>query len=143
VNHTVGLFIEGTVAVLLLVTIGYCFLLDRRLRRLRADEHVLRAGIAELITATDMAERAIGGLKVTVADCDRTLGERLRAAERFSAAIERQLAAGDTVLRRLSQIAAAGRSPQPEPPPTTARTTLAAAQAFAARPRTRGGDAAA
>jgi hypothetical protein len=145
VSHTVGLFIEGTVAILLLITIGYCYLLDRRLRRLRADEHMLRAGIAELITATETAERAIGGLKLTVADCDRTLGERLRAAERFSAEIERQLAAGEKVLRRISQIAAASRSPQPpsEPPSTPARATLAAAQAFAARARTRGGDAAA
>ncbi|MEP3301507.1 MAG: chemotaxis protein, partial [Roseibium sp.] len=34
----VGMIIEGLVAVLLLVTIGYCFTLNRRLQRLRADE---------------------------------------------------------------------------------------------------------
>lgn len=144
-SHTTGLLIEGTVAVLLVITVGYCFLLDRRLRRLCADEHSLRAGIAELIAATATAERAIAGLKLTVADCDRTLGERLRAAERFSAEIGHQLAAGETLLRRISQIAAAGRSPQPAPPPpsSNARNALAAAQAFAARARTHGGDAAA
>lgn len=156
-NHLMGLFIEGTVAVLLLVTIAYCILLDRRLRRFRADEQALKGTIAELITATEIAERAIGGLKVTVRDCDQNLGERLRAAERFSADMEQQLAAGDQLLRRIAQIAAAGRPaqpaqpaqpaapmlpPQPMPSPTT-QATLAAAQAFAERARTRTGDIAA
>ena len=40
--------------------------------------------IAELITATEIAERAIAGLKATVREADETLGERLKAAERFS-----------------------------------------------------------
>ena len=90
----IGLIIEGTVAILLVVTIGYCMVLERRLRRLRADEESLRAVIAELITATEIADRAIGGLKVTVRECDQNLGERLRTAERFSADIGRQLEAG-------------------------------------------------
>ncbi len=145
-THFMGLFIEGTVAVLLLVTIGYCMMLDRRLRRFRADEQSLKGTIAELITATEIAERAIGGLKVTVRDCDQNLGERLRAAERFSAEMEQQLAAGDALLRRISQIATAGRPAQPAPPaapsPNT-QATLAAAQAFAERARTRTGDLAA
>ena len=64
-SHSFGLVIESLVAVLLLLTIGYCMLLNRRLKRLRADEQSMRAMIAELITATEIAERAIGGLKVT------------------------------------------------------------------------------
>jgi hypothetical protein len=149
VNHMIGLIIEGTVAILLMVTIGYCVVLERRLRRLRADEESLRAVIAELITATEIADRAIGGLKVTVRECDQNLGERLRAAERFSASIEGQLAAGEDVLRRLSQIAAAGRSAPPAPPAqpgaggASAQSTLAAAQALVERARTRTGDRAA
>ena len=43
---------------------------------------------------------------------DETLGERLRAAERFSADIDSQVAAGEEVLSRLVQIAAA-RLPEP------------------------------
>ena len=59
-NHLFGLVIEGLVAVLLIVTIGYCILLNKRLQRLKADEQSLKATIAELITATEIAERAIG-----------------------------------------------------------------------------------
>jgi Domain of unknown function (DUF6468) len=148
VNHYIGLFIEGTVAVLLVVTIGYCFILDRRLRRFRADENLLKATIGELITATEIAERAIAGLKITVRECDQNLGDRLRAAERFCADIEQQIEAGDAVLRRLSQIAAAGRPAPPAPPApsvpsTNTQSTLAAAQAFVERSRGRSGDLAA
>jgi hypothetical protein len=152
VNHFFGLFIEGTVAVLLVVTIGYCFLLDRRLRRFRADENLFKATIGELITATEIAERAISGLKLTVRECDQNLGERLRAAERFCADIEQQITAGDAVVRRLSQIAAAGRPAPPAPavpsakppvPNTNPQSALAAAQALVERTRSRSGDLAA
>jgi hypothetical protein len=145
VNHLIGLFVVGTVAILLLVTIGYCFLLERRLRRFRANEQSLRATIGELITATEIAERAIGGLKVTVRECDQNLGERLRAAERYCADLDAQLAAGETVLRRISQIAAAGR-PAPAPasmPVLNTQSTLAAAHALVERTRMRSGDVAA
>ena len=147
-NHYLGIFIEGTVAVLLVVTIGYCFILDRRLRRFRADENLLKATIGELITATEIAERAIAGLKLTVRECDQNLGDRLRAAERFSAEIEQQIAVGDTLLRRISQIAAASRPAQPaQPAPlvpnTNTQSTLAAAQALVDRARSRSGDLAA
>jgi hypothetical protein len=150
-NHYLGLFIETTVAILLVITIGYCYVLDRRLKRFRADEIMLKATIGELITATEIAERAIAGLKLTVRDCDQNLGERLRAAERFSVDIEQQIAAGDSVLQRISQIAAVGRGAapsQPAPPAAPApvsatQSTLAAAQAFMERARNRSGDLAA
>jgi hypothetical protein len=133
--------IESLVAILLLLTIGHCVLLNRRLRRLKADEHALKATISELLTATEIAERAIGGLKLTVRDCDQTLGERLRNAERFSADIDRQILAGEEILSRLSQIVAAGRPVQEAvAPPAVAHNTkavVAAAQAFADRTRAR------
>jgi hypothetical protein len=148
VNHYLGLYIEATVAVLLMITIGYCYILDRRLKRFRSDEILLKATIGELITATEIAERAIAGLKLTVRDCDQNLGDRLRLAERFSVDIEQQIAAGASVLQRISQIAAASRPAQPAqpaPPVPTSNTqsTLAAAQAFVERARNRSGDLAA
>jgi len=141
----IGLLIESTVAILLVITIVYCVLLERRLRRLRADEQSLRAVIAELVAATDIADRAISGLKVTVRECDQNLGERLRAAERFTASMAGQIAAGEDLLRRLSQIAAAGRNAVPAPPTAgaSAQSTLAAAQALVERARTRTGERAA
>jgi len=147
VNHAFGLIIEILVAVLLLVTIGYCTLLNKRLVRLKADEQALKATISELITATEIAERAIAGFKLTVRECDQNLGERLLTAERFCADMDRQLAAGESVLDRLGKIVMATR---PEPPATAAavpasdpRAMVAAAQAFAERARSRIGGRAA
>jgi hypothetical protein len=140
VSNNFGLMIEGLVAVLLLVTIAYCIVLNGRLNRFRADEHSLKATISELITATEIAERAIAGLKLTVRECDQNLGERLRTAERFCADIAEQIEAGEAVLARLAKIANASRpaaaAPAAAPPPDT-NAVLAAAQAFAERARMR------
>src|SRR2546423_15337119 len=76
-NHFMGIVIESLVAVLLMLTVGYCMLLNKRLQRLKADEHSLKATIAELITATEIAERAIGGLKHTVRDVNEKLCRQL------------------------------------------------------------------
>ncbi len=109
-NHAMGMIIETLVAMLLVATIGYCMLLNSRLKRLKADEQSLKATIAELITATEIAERAIGGLKFTVRDCNENLGNRLASATDLTAVLDKQLLAGDDLLRRLSRIVSAGRS---------------------------------
>src|SRR5215813_249695 len=156
-NHSLGLVIESLVAVLLVVTIGYCVLLNARLKRLKADEHSLKAVIAELITATEIAERAIGGLKHTVRDVNENLGGQLSAATQMSEQLKRQLAEGDHVVRRLTKIAIAARpsqadaepaprglaleepvAPAPAAKPASAKALAAAAQAFSERRRTGG-----
>jgi Domain of unknown function (DUF6468) len=142
-NHSLGVMIETLVAVLLMVTIGYCILLNSRLKRLKADEHSLKAVIAELITATEIAERAIGGLKLAVRDVNEHLGSQLTAASEMSDYLKRQLVEGDNVVRRLSKIAIAARPPaaaaEPEPPKATgAKALAAAAQAFSERRRSGG-----
>ncbi|HEX4043429.1 MAG TPA: DUF6468 domain-containing protein [Xanthobacteraceae bacterium] len=108
-TNGIGVVIDGLVAILLMLTIGYCIMLNRRLKLLKADEHSLRATISELVTATEIAERAIGGLKLTVHECDTGLGERLRKSERVTVEIDRAIVAGKDLLSRLSQIVTAGR----------------------------------
>lgn len=108
-NHSLGLMIETLVAILLLLTIGYCMLLNKRLKRLKADEHSLKAVIAELVTATEIAERAIGGLKHTVRDVNENLGSQLASASQMSEQLKRQLVEGENVVRRLTKIAIAAR----------------------------------
>ncbi|BAM88658.1 hypothetical protein S58_26520 [Bradyrhizobium oligotrophicum S58] len=155
-NHSLGLIIESLVAVLLVLTIGYCMLLNARLKRLKADEHSLKAVIAELITATEIAERAIGGLKLAVRDVNDNLGNQLAAATQMSDQLRKQLAESDGVVRRLSRIASAARpitSPEAAPEPAAApvpaitaepvrvsgaKAVAAAAQAFSERRRTGG-----
>lgn len=109
-----GMIIEALVAVLLLVTIGYCWLLNRRLMRLRADEQILRATISELMTATEIAERAILGLKATARDADETLGSHLREAHSLSSSLAEQIEEGEKIFSRISQIAEAARSASEE-----------------------------
>jgi len=145
-SHSLGIAIESLVAILLMLTIGYCMLLNKRLKRLKADEHSLKAVIAELITATEIAERAIGGLKHTVRDVNENLGNQLTAAAQMSQQLKKQLAEGDGIVRRLSRIAIAARpggeaEPESEPAPARApapRAIAAAAQAFSERKRANG-----
>ena len=141
-SHSFGIAIESLVAILLMLTIGYCMLLNARLKRLKADEHSLKAVIAELITATEIAERAIGGLKLTVRDVNENLGSQLASATELSAQLKKQLAEGDAVFRRLSSIAIAARpAPEPElvaPKISAAQAIAAAAQAFSERRRSDG-----
>ena len=142
-SHGFGLMIESLVAVLLLLTIGYCVLLNRGLKRLKADEMSLKATISELITATGMAERAVAGLKIAAHECEGTLGERLRAAERCCADLNRQTNTGAVILERISRVVIGGRpflddAPAPTPPPVPdPKAVAAAAQAFAERARER------
>jgi hypothetical protein len=135
-----GLVIESLVAVLLLVTISYCILLNRRLKLLRSDEQSLKATIGELITATEIAERAIAGLKVTVRECNDNIGGQLESAQEVTDRLGTQIHAGETVLHRLSRIAIAARA-QPEEAETRSRNAkaiVAAAEAFTERKRANG-----
>ena len=141
-NNGIALVIESLVAILLALTLGYCWLLNRRLLKLRSDESALKATIAELVTATDIAGRAISGLKQAVHDCDTALGERLGRAEDISRHITEQTAIGEDVVRRIALLATAARpaSLKPEQPAVTmsstaprSSSTLAAAQAFVRR----------
>jgi len=138
-SHSFGMVIESLVAVLLVLTIGYCMLLNKRLKRLKADEQSLKATIGELITATEIAERAIGGLKHTVRDVNDNLGSQLASAGEMSQQLTKLLAEGDGVLRRISRIAVAARPAEPEPPKlSAAKSIAAAAQAFSDRRRSDG-----
>jgi len=142
VSYGFGLIIEGLVAVLLLVTIGYCVILNNRLKRLKADERALKATIAELITATEIAERAVAGLKNAARECESTLGERLAAAEHCCVELDRQVKAGDVVIDRLARVVVASRkldevqpAAAPVAPVPAAQKPAAAAAAAAPDPK--------
>jgi hypothetical protein len=125
-TDAMGMIIESFVAVLLMLTIGYCMMLNRRLKLLKGDEDALRATIAELVTATEIAERAIG------------LGERLARAERLCAELDRRLNTGKDVLGHLSQAATSSRRLEDANPALQdAQAIAAAAGAFAERLRSK------
>ena len=156
-NNLFGLTIESLVAVLLLLTILYCARLNTRLKMLKADERAMKTTIAELVLATENAERAIGGLNATLREAEDTLSVQLRNADIFNLAMAENLQAGEEVLNRLRKIAYAGtildrsgetraepapraaQRPQVEAEPVPADTSsmVAAAQAFAQRTASR------
>jgi hypothetical protein len=140
-----GVTIEMLVAILLALTIGYCVTLNRRLKLLKSDEQSLRATISELVTATEIAERAIAGLKQTVEECEIGLGARLNSADRITGDLDRSIGAGRDLVERLTRIVVAGGGAVPEAPsrpeaveaPRGAQALAAAAHAFAERLRMR------
>jgi hypothetical protein len=139
-SPTIALVIESLVAALLFVTIAYCIMLNRRLKLLRSDEQSLKATIGELITATEIAERAIAGLKVTVRECNDNLGGQLATASELCERLGTHIHAGEVVMHRLSRIAIAAKV-QPEEAQArskNAKAIVAAAEAFAERKRANG-----
>lgn len=144
----IGLLIEVLVCFLLAATIGWCVVLDRRLRVLKADEQVMRKTIGDLIAATEKAERAVAGLRSVVSECDRSIATHLDQAERQSQELLLQIRSGDEVISRIGRIVetargdapAAEQQATPQIQPRVA-AALAAAQALAARTSRRAPDA--
>ena len=121
-SSAINTLADCLLAVLLVATIASCVALSRRITRLKSDESAMRKTVGELMLATETAERAIAGLRTTLGDCDRTLADRLRTAERYAADLADQVAAGETVMSRIARIVdssreAASCEPRPEPAP--------------------------
>jgi Domain of unknown function (DUF6468) len=133
VSYHYGLLVETMVSILLLLTILYCVRLNKQLRLLKADEQSLRATISELVTATEIADRAIGGLKLTMQQGEQALSERLERAEVLAAELDLHLTAGNQLLAQLVRIAGVSRPPADSPALQNANAVAAAAQAFADR----------
>ena len=140
-SYNLGLGIETMVSILLLMTILYCVRLNKQLRLLKADEQSLRITISELVTATEIAERAIAGLKQTMREGEQVLSARLQRSEELSNEIEQQMKGAESLLAKLTRIATAGRQVEPAAPAAPAapdpKAIAAAAQAFTERARAR------
>ena len=142
-SYHYGFLIETMVSILLLLTILYCVRLNKQLRLLKADEQSLRATISELVTATEIADRAISGLKSTMQEGEQTLSGRLQRGEVLAAELDLHLTAGNHLLARLVRIAGVSRPAPDLPALQNANAVAVAAQAFADRTRFRiGGQAA-
>lgn len=140
-SYNLGLGIETMVSILLLLTILYCVRLNKQLRLLKADEQSLRITISELVTATEIAERAIAGLKQTMREGEQVLSARLQRSDEISREIEQQMKGAEALLAKLARIATAGRPVEPQavvaPVAPDPKAVAAAAQAFTERARAR------
>ena len=99
-----GMIVETMVAILLAVTIGYCVVLNERLKRLHSDRDELRQMVADLVSATTLADAAIKELKSTAVEADLTLTARLEEAERFGVELAYHVNAGQSVLERTDRL---------------------------------------
>lgn len=103
-SFLVTLIADILVAILLVATIVSSVRLSRRIVHLKGDETALRQTIADLVVASSTAERAIAGLRSTLEECDRTLADRLGTAERYAADLTAHVAAGESIIARISAI---------------------------------------
>lgn len=83
-NMSLAVLVEAAVGCLLLVTIAYCAVLERRIRSFRESQESLRGLVAELNAATARAESAVAGLATTTKAAEGALESRLREARTLS-----------------------------------------------------------
>jgi len=133
-----GLLVEGAVAVLLALTIGYCIVLNQRLKRLHADKDVMRQMVADLVGATNLANQAIKELKQTAVEADLSLNSRLEEAERFGIELANHVHAGTTLMERIAKITSVARYSQAIEPVEQPNKVQSALEQLSARVRTRG-----
>ncbi len=74
---TTTLLIDVLLVVLLLITIGYCVVVHRKLSILRGAQNDMQAHIATFDQAASRAEANLNALKETAADVETSLGQKL------------------------------------------------------------------
>lgn len=100
----IGILVEGLVSLLLILTIGYCVILNRQLKMLRADEATLKQTIAELTIAAARAENAISGLRSAASETETALNDRTRETNLLSRRLAEHVVAGEEVMAKLAAI---------------------------------------
>lgn len=136
---SLGMIVEMSVAVLLATTIGYCIVLNQRLKRLHADRDTLRKMIGDLVQATALANTAVQELKTAALDADTKLNERLEEAEKFGLELANHVTAGHQVMDKIAKITALAKNSTPiEDRLAEPNKVQSALSQLAMRPRIRG-----
>jgi len=107
-SFLVGLLIELVVGGLLVATIAYCFLLDRRLRALRDGEGDLKQVVVALDRATTRAQSAITDLRVSCDGLTRDMQRDLKKARGLADELALMVEAGDHIADRLGALSGTG-----------------------------------
>ncbi|GJM03561.1 MAG: hypothetical protein DHS20C08_20620 [Rhodomicrobium sp.] len=80
IGSGLSVVIELIVSLLLVVTIGYCYVVNRKLTALRTDQSGLRQVIVELNRSSERAEQAIGQMRRTAQAVDGDIASQCEAA---------------------------------------------------------------
>jgi len=99
----VSLILETVVAILLCVTVGYCYLLDKRLRALRSGKDELKGVINELNQATERAAHGIAHLKSNSDSVFANFEERMSAARALADELTLITESADNIANRIER----------------------------------------
>jgi len=112
-----GLILESLVAVLLIVTIGYCFILNRRLALLRGGQNELNEVVRTLNEATDKARNSVEHLRRSSVSIAEDLSGKITTAralcDELGVIVESGNSLADRLAGSLSSSGAPGRKPSP------------------------------
>ncbi|HEY8352153.1 MAG TPA: DUF6468 domain-containing protein [Sphingomonadales bacterium] len=113
------LVVEGVVAVLLAVTIGYAFVLNRRLSALRAEQDNLGRMIAGLNQATARAQEGIYELRAASQAAEESLKKEIARAREMSDELAIITEAGNNLAQKIERGLSARLAEAPAAPKTT------------------------
>ena len=134
---------DAVVAVLLIATIGYSVVLNRRLSTVRSDRDKFEDVIRNLTAASQRAEAAVANLRTSADDLGKRLDKKIDEARRLSDDLVYMLERGGTIADRMADLISTGRAglssdpkpaarpePKPEPEPRAEHKV----EAFVRRP---------
>lgn len=97
-----GLLLDGVLALLLLATIVYCFVLNRRLGAIRAAGDQMKDLVGKFSTATEQAKAGITALRQAAEDDGRRLQEAVDMARVMRDELAFLSETGDALASRLA-----------------------------------------
>lgn len=123
----VGMMVELLVAVLLLITIGYCVVVHGKLKWLKSDQAKLIKVIGELNAATANAEHAVAALSTVSSGAEKTLQTQLERSREVTSELSSAIVEAEHFLSKITQIVRAN-----EGSATPAQQAVPAQQSVAA-----------
>ncbi|MBT3534658.1 MAG: hypothetical protein HN478_12320, partial [Rhodospirillaceae bacterium] len=100
--HT-DLILNGVVAVLLLITVIYCLILNRRLTALRGNQDEMRQLLSQFTLATRQAEASVSELKEASDQIGVALGQRVTEARALADELTSITQSGNNLADRIER----------------------------------------
>lgn len=104
-----SVWIDAVVAALLVATIGYSMLLNKRLTAVRHDREKFADVIKNLTTASQRAETAVANLRNTAEDMGRRLDKKTEEARALTDDLAYMIERGGTIADKLAASIRSGR----------------------------------
>ncbi|MDA1098922.1 MAG: DUF6468 domain-containing protein [Proteobacteria bacterium] len=98
-----GLWLDGLVAILLLITVGYCLVLNRRLTALRGYRVEMQQLLSNFTEATRQAESSVSYLKIASDQIGSTLDQRMTEARALADELSSMNQSGSRLADRIEK----------------------------------------